>query len=178
MAVAHRYCLNMFVWYCLLSSLNKANTLHIKRKLWRWMPTVIERAHSDQSSLWTVIVSVDQVDWQIMHIYKQPLRHRHTLIILFLSASFSLYLSKTNIHTHLHLISPSSFKEGPGVTMRTGINLRKHRKAALSTQITTPAAPGAKGCVCVYVCASVLSGICVHVCQCVDVQILVLKARK
>lgn len=64
--------------------------------------------------------------------------------------------------------------------MRTGINLRKHQKAALSTQITTPAAPGAKGCVCVCVSvyASVLSGICVHVCQCVDVQILVLKSGK
>lgn len=59
--------------------------------------------------------------------------------------------------------------------MRTGINLRKHQKAALSTQITTPAAPGAKGSACVFI--RMLSGICVHVCQCVDAHIFVLKAR-
>lgn len=35
-----------------------------------------------------------------MHIYKQPLRHEHTLIIFFLSASVSLYLSKANTHIH------------------------------------------------------------------------------
>lgn len=55
------------------------------------MPTVIERAHSDQSPLWTVIVYVDQVDWQIMHIYKQPLRHRHTYT--YHSLSFCLCFS-------------------------------------------------------------------------------------
>lgn len=145
--------LNMFVWYCLLSGLNKANTLPIKRHT-----TVIERAHSDQSPLWTVTVSVDQVDWQIIHIYKQPLRHIH----IHHSLSFRLCFS-TSLK---HLISPSSFKERPGVMTRTGINLRKHQKAALSNQITTPAAPGAKGrvCACVYAYSSVLSGIRVPVC--------------
>lgn len=56
--------------------------------------------------------------------------------------------------------------------MRTGINLRKHQKAALSNQIMTPAAPGAKGCVSagVCVCSSVFSGKCVHVCQRVEQQ--------
>ncbi len=53
--------------------------------------------------------------------------------------------------------------------MRTGINLRKHQKAALSTQITTPAAPGAKGCVCVCVCLCVREYAFRYICACLPV---------
>lgn len=156
----------MFIWYCLLSGLNEGKTQLIKRKLWKWIPTVIERAHSDQSRLWTVIVSVYQVDWQIMHIYKQHLKKTHTYHSL--SSSVSLYLSKTQyIHT-LAFDFPFKLQRGPRVTMRTGINLTKHQKAVLSTQITTPAA---KGYCCVYVHESVCTGVCAcaYECRCADV---------
>lgn len=125
------YAPNIFIWYCLLSGLNEGKTQLIKRKLWKWIPTVIERAHSDQSPLWTVIVSVYQVDWQIMHIYKQHLKKTHTYHSL--SSSVSLYLSKTQyIHT-LAFDFPFKLQRVPRVTMRTGINLTKHQKDALST---------------------------------------------
>lgn len=56
------------------------------------------------------------------------------------------------------------------MTLRTGINLGTHQKAELSTQITTPAAPGAKGCVsvCLFVrgCAFRYTCVCVVVCDC------------
>lgn len=126
--------------------LSFVNPIHCtwKGNLQKWRPTVIERAHWDQSPLCTVIVSVDQVDWQIMHICKQPLRHGHT----YHSLPLCFCVSQRQIHTLFHLISPSSFKEGSGVTRKAGINLRKHQTAVLSTQITSPSAPGAKGRVC------------------------------
>lgn len=158
------YAPNIFIWYCLLSGLNEGKTQLMKRKLWKWIPTVIERAHSDQSPLWTVIVSVYQVDWQIMHIYKQHLKKTHTYHSL--SSSVSLYLSKTQyIHT-LAFDFPFKLQRVPRVTMRTGINLTKHQKAALSTQITTPAA---QGYCCVYVHESVCTGVCAYECRCANV---------
>lgn len=98
MAAAHFYCLNMVVRYCLLSSLKKAITLHIKRKLWKPMPTVMERASTSKFSMdcYCLCGSRRLTD----NAYLQTLQRRCTLLILFLTASVSLYLSKTHIHTY------------------------------------------------------------------------------
>lgn len=151
MAATHLYCLNMVVWYCLLSSLNKANTLQIKKKLWKPMPAVIQRAHSHQSSLWTVIVSVDQEDWQIMHIYYQPLQHRYPLIILIL-----LYLSKTNIHSYTCMWFPlQASKRDPEWWWGHGLIWESIRKLLYPPRLLSLLLQG-KGlflCLCVWECA-------------------------
>lgn len=173
MAVAYPYCLTMFVWYGLLSSFNKANTLHIKRKLWKWMPTVIERANSDQSPLRTVIVSVDQVDWQIMHIYKQPLRHRHTLIIFFLSASVSLYRSKTTIHTHTCIWFPlQASKRDLEWRWGKGLIWESIRKLHYPLRLPLLLLRGQRDVsLCVLMFTQVGFQVCVPVCGCTDVYV-------
>lgn len=85
----------------------------------------------------------------------------HLSFSFFLSYSLSQRQSK---RTHLHLISPSSFKEGPGVTERTGIIVRKLWKANIQLQITSPTALGEKGSLSVYIWDSIQIDVCMCTC--------------